>query len=139
MRFLIESTESYNFKLYTAGYIKPDGKFIFMDEHHGEDPKYRDLKLPEFSDTHYSDDTCIRLYQEPNDIQYTKLEYIINKYLNEHGYTKIEVWNNNQHIFYEIYSLYEGACYDHHIKENVGNWTGYKLISKIKQLFNRGK
>lgn len=139
MRFLIESTESDNFKLYTAGYIKPNGSFIFMNEYHGEDIIYRDLNLPEFSDTHWSDDTCIRLYEEPNTNQYDKLEYILDEYLNEHGYSKIEIWSNNKPVFYGIYSLFEGACSDNHELEKIGNWSGYKLISIIKQLFNRGK
>ena len=120
----------------SAGYIDEDGSIIYVDEYHGEDSPYRNLGLPEFSSTHL-DDVCIRVYKEPNSIQYDKLEYIIDRFLNRFGYCKIECSDSplGSSYFYKVYSLYEGAFEElnyHDEPEVVGNWTGYKLIQIIK-------
>lgn len=134
-----ETYESNEFKLGTAGYIKEDGTFIYVDEYHGEESSLRDSGLPEFSNTHSEDDTCVRIYKEPNEIQYDKLESIIDEYLNREMYCKVEIWeNHSKYNYYEIFSLYEGACQDDSFKEKVGNWMGYDLVQKIKNYF-KGK
>ena len=100
----------------TAGYIDEDGSFIYADEYHGEsDNEYKDLGLPEFSSTHPEEDTCVRIYKEPNNIQYKKLEEIIDYYLNTYYYCKIEMGDHplGNYYFYEVYSLFEGACEDY--------------------------
>ena len=138
-KIINESTESSVFKLGTAGYVKEDGSYVFVDEYHGEDSKYRDLGLPEFSNTHAEDDTCIRIYKEPNELQYQILEEIIDKYLDFEGYCKIELWTHplGKYYFYKIYSLYEGSCSDTSFEEIEGNWTGYKLVQIIKNNIKR--
>lgn len=118
----------------SAGYIDEDGSIIYVDEYHGEESPYRDLGLPEFSSTHL-DDVCVRIYKEPNKIQYDKLEYIIDRFLNTFDYCKIEcsIHPLAQAYFYKIFSLYEGACEEADvIDEVVGNWDGYKLTQIIK-------
>ena len=131
---LKESTHADEFSLGTAGYILDDGSFIIVDEYHGEDSKYRNEGLPEFSNTHSEEDTCVRIYKEPNEKQYKQLEMIIDKYLDAEGYCKVELWNSplGDWYYYEIFSLYEGACGDGDWKERIGNWTGYKLVQIIK-------
>ena len=134
---LSEYIETKEFKPYTAGYVKEDGSLIILDEYHGEDESLRDFRYPEFSNTHPEEDTCIRLYKEPNQNQYKTLEYIIDYYLDNESYCKVEIWNikTNTPDFYKIYSLFEGACKDYQWNENIGNWTGYKLIQIIKNQF----
>lgn len=134
---LSEYLETKEFKPYTAGYVKEDGSLIILDEYHGEDESLRDFNYPEFSNTHPEEDTCIRLYKEPNQNQYKILEYIIDYYLDKESYCKIEIWNikTKNPDFYKIYSLFEGACKDYQWNENIGNWTGYKLIQIIKNQF----
>lgn len=135
---LEESVEDdISFKLYTAGYILEDGSFYYLDEYHGENENLRGLELPEFSNTHPEEDTCIRIYKEPNEIQYKKLEEIIDAYLNSEMYCKVEIWENKKYVFYKVYSLVEDACEDYQWDEQVGNWTGYKLIQIIKNYFKK--
>ena len=113
---LLETYKSDKFKDETAGYIDTDGSFIYAEEYHGEeDNEYRNLGLPEFSSTHYEEDTCVRIYKEPNEIQYKKLEKIIDYFLNTYYYCKVEIWDkpNGNFSFYNVYSLFEGACKDY--------------------------
>lgn len=134
---LSEYIETKEFKPYTAGYVKEDGSLIILDEYHGEDKSLQNFSYPEFSNTHPEEDTCIRLYKEPNQNQYKTLEYIIDYYLDNESYCKIEIWDSKTKTpdFYKIYSLFEGACKDYQWNENIGNWTGYKLIQIIKNQF----
>lgn len=137
---LLETYKSDKFKDETAGYIDTDGSFIYTEEYHGEeDNEYKNLGLPEFSSTHYEEDTCVRIYKEPNEIQYKKLEEVIDYFLNTYYYCKVEIWDkpNKNFSFYNIYSLFEGACKDSTWNEKVGNWTGYKLIQIIKNNINK--
>lgn len=130
---LNESIISNKFKTETAGYILDDGSFVFVDEYHGDDPEYKNKQYPEFSNTHPEDDTCIRIYKEPNEAQYKQLEKIIDIYLDREGYCKIELWSSSEaYYFYKIFSLYENACADDTFEENIGNWNGYKLVQIIK-------
>lgn len=130
---LNESILSNKFKTETAGYILDDGSFVFVDEYHGDDPEYKNKQYPEFSNTHPEDDTCIRIYKEPNENQYKQLEKIIDIYLDREGYCKIELWSSSEaYYFYKIFSLYENACADDTFEENIGNWNGYKLVQIIK-------
>ena len=136
MKLLKEYTiaNDFNDNDLSAGYIDEDGSIIYVDEYHVEDSEYRDLGLPEFSSTHL-DDVCIRIYKEPNKIQYNKLEYIIDRFLNNFDYCKIEcsIHPLAQPYFYKIFSLYEGACEEADvIDEVIGNWDGYKLTQIIK-------
>lgn len=137
---LLETYKSEKFKDETAGYIDTDGSFIYAEEYHGEeDNEYKNLGLPEFSSTHYEEDTCVRIYKEPNEIQYKKLEEIIDYFLDTYYYCKIEIWDkpNKNYSFYNVYSLFEGACKDYTWNEKVGNWTGYKLVQIIKNNINK--
>lgn len=136
-KLLNEYIESDKFELGKAGYIKEDGTFIFMEEYHGEDDSLYQFKYPEFSNTHPEEDTCVRIFNEPNEIQYKKLEEIINLYLDNEEYCKIEIWNKGKYNFYKVFSLREGACEDYQWDENVGNWTGYKLVQIIKNNVNK--
>ena len=153
---LSEIYTSNDFKDETAGYINKDGSFIYVHDWHGEnidsdyaaylnidDTELKDVYvgkgLPEFSATHL-DDICVRIYHEPNDIQYKKLEEIIDFYLNTYDYCKVEIFGTPNN-FYKIYSLYDNAIDDtpQTINEVVGNWTGYKLIQIVKNWFkNKG-
>lgn len=121
------------FQPYTAGYIRPDGSTIILNEYHGEDEALRDKKYIEFSNTHPEEDTCIRIFIEPSLKQYNTLHYIIDKYLDQENYCKIEIEKD----FYEIYSLYDGACEYDSYEENVGNWTADKLIQIIKNYYKK--
>lgn len=133
---LQEYIETNEFQLGTAGYIKEDGSLIILDEYHGEDKGLQKMEYPEFSNTHAEEDTCVRIFNEPNEIQYKKLEEIIDKYLDIEDYCKVEIWKNNKPDFYKVFSLREGACQDYHWGENIGNWTGYKLVRMIKNYFH---
>ena len=143
-----ESYTSNEFKMGTAGFILEDGTFLYADMyndyvHGGFSKEFLDNFYPEFSNTHAEDDTCVRVYKNPNEIQYKKLEEIIDTYLDLEGYCKIEVWgtspdDRNPHL-YEVCSLFEGACEDYREEEIVGNWTGYKLIQKIKAYFSQNE
>lgn len=135
MPILVESFETDKFMPDTAGYVLPDGRFAILDEYHGEDNEYKGKGYPEFSATHPEEDTCIRLYSEPNEIQYKKLEDIIDYYLESSGYCKVEVWKGNRYLFYKVYSLYPDACQDYAWDEELGNWTGEKLVRIIKNYF----
>lgn len=113
---IIETYKLDKFEDQTAGYIDVDGSFIFVEEYNGEeDNEYKDLSLPEFSFTHYEEDVCVRIYKEPNEIQYEKLEEIIDHFLNAFSYCKVEIWDkpNGKYSFYNVYSLFEGACKDY--------------------------
>ena len=131
------------FKPNTAGFIKPDGSLIIADEdeesaHYGvleNNPELADENYPEFSNTHPEEDTCVRLYKEPTEKQYERLEEIIDTYLDFEEYCKVEIWNNGKYDFYEVYSLRDGVCQDTSWNEKVGNWTGYKLIQIIRNYF----
>ena len=131
-----EIFNSKQFDIQTAGYIEEDGSIIYVDEYHGESGDLN-LKrgLPQFSSTHFEDDTCIRVFKKPTENQYKTLEGIIDIYLDTVGYCKIEIWDNKRYIFYKIYSLYEGACSDDTFQEIIGNWTGYDLVKIIKNQF----
>lgn len=136
----LKESISNSVKPYTCGYIKEDGSIIYCQEYHGEDKNLTSLGYPEFSETHPEEDTCIRLFNEPNDKQYEVLENIIDDYLDREDYCKLEIWNNPEknknYTFYKIYSIYEGACDDSSsFEELVGNWTGYDLIRVIKNNF----
>lgn len=135
-KLLNEYIESDKFELGKAGYIKEDGTFIFMEEYHGEDDSLYQFNYPEFSNTHPEEDTCVRLSKEPNEIQYKKLEEIIDLYLDNEEYCKIEIWRKGKYNFYKVFSLREGACEDYTWNEKVGNWTGYKLVNIIKNYFH---
>ena len=135
-KLLNEYIESDKFELGKAGYIKEDGTFIFMEEYHGEDHSLYQFNYPEFSNTHPEEDTCVRLSNEPNEIQYKKLEEIIDLYLDNEEYCKIEIWRKGKYNFYKVFSLREGACEDYTWNEKVGNWTGYKLVNIIKNYFH---
>lgn len=137
-KLLNEYIETNEFKTGTAGYIKEDGSFIIVDEYHGEDEELHNKHYPEFSNTHPEEDTCIRLEldYEPNEIQYKKLEEIIDIYLDREEYCKVEIWDGNP-CFYEVFSLIENACDDSTWDEKVGNWTGYKLVKMIKNFYSR--
>lgn len=137
-----ESYISKIFKIGTAGFIKDDGTFLYADEneesyHGGFDEETVNAGYPEFSNTHPEEDTCVRLFKEPNEIQYKKLEEVIDTYLDFEQYCKIEIWNNGKYDFYKVFSLVEGACEDSSWEEQKGNWTGYKLIQIIKSYFNK--
>lgn len=137
---LLETYKSDKFKDETAGYIDTDGSFIYAEDYHGEeDNEYKNLGLPEFSSTHWDEDTCVRIYKEPNEIQYKKLEEIIDYFLDTFYYCKVEIWDkpNQNYSFYNVYSLFEGACKDSTWNEKVGNWTGYKLVQIIKNNIHR--
>lgn len=123
------------FELGKAGYIRDDGKLIILDEYHGEDDSLWPYQYPEFSNTHPEEDTCVRLWRKPTDAQYERLEEIINAYLDIEEYCKIEINND----FYRIFSLRENACDYKAFEEEVGNWTGYKLVQIIKNYFNNIK
>lgn len=125
------------FELDTAGFINNEGEFVVVDDGHYSERDLLKNKWPEFSNTHSEEDTCIRIYKEPNSIQYEKLEEIINKYLEQEGYCKVEIYKKDSQIFsfYKCFSLYENACAYPMIEEIVGNWTGYKLIKIIKNHF----
>jgi len=125
-----ESTQTNEFEPYTAGYILDDGSLLVMDEYHGEE-EVRE-KYPEYSNTHPEEDTCVRIFERPNDAQYKKLEEIIDYYLDNDEYCKVEIRKD----FYNVYSLREGACEDPYWDEKIGNWTGYKLVQTIKNYFN---
>ena len=133
-----EAVKTNSFTPYTAGYILEDGSLLVMDEYHGEE-EIREF-YPEYSNTHPEEDTCVRLYSRPNEAQYKRLEEIIDYYLNHENYCKVEIRNkpNGKYIFYEVYSLYEGACEDTTWYEKIGNWTGYKLVQIIKNYFAKG-
>lgn len=124
------------FKLGTAGYIDNSGKIIYLKEYHGEDQTLRDKGMVEFSNTHPEEDTCIRIFNKPTDEQYNVIQKIIDVYLDNEGYCKIEVWKNRTYIYYQVFSLYENACADFSWDEKIGNWTGYKLVQIIKNKFN---
>lgn len=134
MTILKENIKAYDFRMGTAGYILPDGSFSYLDEYHGDDydDEY-DLGYPEFSNTHAEDDTCVRIYDVPNEKQYKVLENIIDRYLDYEGYCKVELYDRftRRYYFYCDYSLYEDACGDNWA-EKVGNWTGYQLVNIIK-------
>ena len=136
-KLLNEYIESDKFELGKAGYIKEDGTFIFMEEYHGEDDSLKQFKYPEFSNTHPEEDTCVRIFDEPNEFQYKKLEEIIDLYLDTEEYCKVEIWNKGKYNFYKVFSLREGACEDYYCDENIGNWTGYKLVKIIKNYFHQ--
>ena len=136
-KLLNEYIESDKFELGKAGYIKEDGTFIFMEEYHGEDDSLKQFKYPEFSNTHPEEDTCVRIFDEPNELQYKKLEEIIDLYLDTEEYCKVEIWNKGKYTFYKVFSLREGACEDYNWDENIGNWTGYKLVKIIKNYFHQ--
>ena len=135
-KLLNEYIESDKFELGKAGYIKEDGTFIFMEEYHGEDHSLYQFKYPEFYNTHPEEDTCVRIFNEPNEIQYKKLEEIIDLYLDNEEYCKIEIWRKGKYNFYKVFSLREGVCEDYTWNEKVGNWTGYKLVNIIKNYFH---
>jgi len=126
-----------NFKLNTAGYIDESGNIIYVKEYHGEDKNLQKNKWVEFSNTHPEEDTCIRIYNKPTDNQYSTMQAIIDKYLDNEGYCKIELWSDKTDIiYYQVFSLWEGACSDFDWNENIGNWTGYKLVNIVKNKFN---
>lgn len=126
-----------DFKLNTAGYIDEQGKIIYVNEYHGEDTQLQKKHWVEFSNTHPEDDTCIRIFKKPTEKQYDVMENIIDLYLDNEGYCKIELWSEKKDIiYYQVFSLYEGACSDFSWDENVGNWTGYKLVNMIKNRAN---
>lgn len=132
-----EALEVSDINPYTCGYIKDDGTLLQLDEYHGEEPELRDLGYVEYSDTHI-EDVCVRIYKEPTKEQYKQLEKIIDLYLDQHSYCKIEIWKDGcKYNYYKVFSLYEGACDDLSIDEKVGDWTGYKLIQIIKNYFNK--
>lgn len=126
-----------NFEIYTCGYVLSDGHILTLNEYHGEESSLSDKGYPEFSNTHPEEDTCIRIYDEPNEAQYDTIEKIIDTYLDSVGYCKIEIWKKHdyRYYFYKVFSLYDDACRDIGWKENVGNWTGYKLVNIIKNFF----
>ena len=142
---LKEYIESNKLEPYTAGFIKEDGTLIVADEyeyssHYGiaeDNPEIVSKNYPEFSNTHPEEDTCIRLSldNEPNAVQYKKLEEIIDYYLDHENYCKAEIWGNNKPVFYKVYSLVEGACGDYSWEETLGNWSGYKIVSIIKNFY----
>ena len=126
-----------DFKLNTAGYINEQGEIIYVNEYHGEDTQLQKKHWVEFSNTHPEDDTCIRIFKKPTEKQYDVMENIIDLYLDNEGYCKIELWSEKKDIiYYQVFSLYEGACSDFSWDENVGNWTGYKLVNMIKNRAN---
>lgn len=128
-------------ELYTAGYVLKSGDIFVLDEYHGEDSKYKNKLLPEFSSTHFEEDTCVRIYEEPNSNQYNSLEKIIDFYLDEAGYCKVEIQKSyaSTFSFYKIFELYDDACkYPDDNAKVVGNWTGYKIIQIIKNTFSGG-
>lgn len=121
---------------YTCGYVLEDGSLAVLDSYHGDESDDIHNNCPQFSSTHPEEDTCIRLTEEPNDEQYKTLEYIIDKFLDWESYCKIEIWKDLHHYSsYAVYSLFQGACGDVNFEEKVGNWTGYKLVKLIKDLF----
>ena len=125
------------FKLGTAGYITDNGEILYVKEYHGEDTNMQKKHYVEFSNTHPEDDTCIRIFKKPTDAQYSIMTKIIDKYLDAEGYCKIELWSDKKDIiYYQIFSLWDNACSDYGWEENVGNWTGYKLVQIIKNRFN---
>jgi hypothetical protein len=133
---LKEAKEVCEINTYTAGYITEEGKLIELDEYHGEDSSLRGLGCIEFSNTHPQEDTCVRIYKKPTAEQYKELEKIIDFYLDQEHYCKLEIFENHHMKFYKCYSLFEGACQYTSIEEEVGNWTGYKLIRIIKNFYS---
>lgn len=122
---------------YTCGYITKDGTLLQCDEYHGEDKVLAAKGYVEYSNTHFEEDTCVRIYEKPTSAQYEQLERIIDLYLEQEGYCKVEVWKNkNEYVYYKAFSLYEGACQYPDCDEIVGNWTGYKLVRTIKEFFD---
>ena len=130
----VERTD--NFKLGTCGYVDVDGTLIVLDKYHGEEKELRDTNLPEFSDTH-SDDVCIRIYSEPNSLQYKRLEEIADKYFDSEMYCKLEIWENGKEPEVTVFSLVEDACELAFFKEKVGNWVGYDIVKAIKNYFSQ--
>ncbi len=134
---LWEAVEVNTIAKQTCGYIKPDGSLIELDEYHGEDETLRDLKYIEYSNTHFEEDTCVRIYKEPTEAQYKRLQEIIDLYLDWEGYCKIEIWlSSYKYRFYKVFSIIEGACPGY---EEVFNetWTGEKLCRIIRNQFSR--
>ena len=127
------------FKLYTAGYILENGSYITLDEYHAEEPEFRNKKLIEFSSTHFSDDVAIRIYKQPTEAQYKSLEKVIDSFLDEYLYCKLECEGNGP-ILYKAYCLYENAVDDDGYTEQViGNWTGWDLIKIIKKYYQNNE
>ena len=123
------------FELYTAGYILENGSYITLDEYHAEEPEFRNKKLIEFSSTHFCDDVAIRIYKQPTEAQYNSLEKVIDYFLDEYFYCKLECEGNGP-ILYKAYCLYENAVDDDDYTEQViGNWTGWDLIKIIKKYY----
>ncbi len=137
-KLLNEYIETNEFKNGNDEYIKEAGSYINVDEYHGEAEELHNKHYPEFYNTHPEEDNCIRLEldYEPNEIQYKKLEEIIDIYLDREEYCKVEIWDGNP-CFYEVFSLVEDACDDITWDEKVGNWTGYKLVTMIKNFYSR--
>lgn len=133
-----EAIEVSSINPYTCGYIKEDGTLLQLDAYHGEEQELRNKKYVEYSNTHPEEDTCVRIYKEPTAKQYEQLEKIIDFYLDNESYCKIEIWADyKKYTYYKAFSLYEGACGYSRAEEVVGNWTGYKLIQIIKNQFNK--
>ena len=131
-----EAIEVSSINPYTCGYIKEDGTLLQLDAYHGEEQELRNKKYVEYSNTHPEEDTCVRIYKEPTAKQYEQLEKIIDFYLDNESYCKIEIWTDyKKYTYYKAFSLYEGACGYSQAEEVVGNWTGYKLIQIIKNQF----
>ena len=127
------------FKLYTAGYILENGSYITLDEYHAEEPEFRNKKLIEFSSTHYCDDVAVRIYKQPTEAQYNSLEKVIDSFLDEYFYCKLECEGNGP-ILYKAYCLYENAVDDDGYTEQViGNWTGWDLIKIIKKYYQNNE
>lgn len=128
-------------ELQTAGYVTDDGSLIYLQEYHGEDPELQKMEYAEFSSTHLEEDTCIRLYKEPTQKQYAQLERIIDTYLDAVSYCKAEIYDlvSRKYTFYKVFSLYEGACAYTSLEEQIGNWTGYKIIQQIKSYYSKNK
>ena len=131
-----EAIEVSSINPYTCGYIKEDGTLLQLDAYHGEEQELRNKKYVEYSNTHPEEDTCVRIFKEPTAKQYEQLEKIIDFYLDNESYCKIEIWTDyKKYTYYKAFSLYEGACGYSQAEEVVGNWTGYKLIQIIKNQF----
>lgn len=140
MKLLTEYTTSKDFNKneMLAGYILGNGSFVYVDEYHNEeDNPYKHLGLPEFSSTHL-DDICVRIYKEPNTIQYKQLEKIIDSYLDNYYYCKIELYNNlYSPYFYKAYAIVDDNYNPFKEDEIIGNWTGYNLVQIIKNNINK--
>lgn len=140
MKLLTEYTTSKDFNKneMLAGYILGDGSFVYVDEYHNEeDNPYKHLGLPEFSSIHL-DDICVRIYKEPNTIQYKQLEKIIDNYLDDYYYCKIELYNNlYSPYFYKAYAIVDDNYNPFKEDEIIGNWTGYNLVQIIKNNINK--